>query len=154
MRLNKIIIDKMPLSIINEIYVSPNKIVQIEGHNVRTKDDRYLNFIKNGFKCVRCGLKGQYVKLECNSRNGYHLNVYGVDENGIEVLLTKDHIYPKSKGGLDNIKNYQVLCEVCNGKKSDNSPITLVQALREGKATKKSVEKAVKQHKPKALIGV
>ena len=76
------------------------------------------------------------------------------DKNGKAVLLTKDHIYPKSKGGLNNIKNYQVLCEKCNAIKSDNSPVTLVQALRKGYATKKSVERAVKLHKPKALIGV
>ena len=50
-------------------------------------------------------------------------------------MLTRDHIYPKSKGGLDNIKNYQVLCVKCNQKKADLSPITLRQALEEGNAT-------------------
>lgn len=80
--------------------------------------------------------------------------MYGIDEQGQEVMLTKDHIYPKSKGGLNNIKNYQVLCSRCNSKKSDNSPITLVQALNEGKATSHSVSNAVKRGNPKALVGV
>ncbi len=69
-------------------------------------------------------------------------------------MLTKDHIYPKSKGGLNNIRNYQVLCSTCNEKKSDESPMTLVQALREGKATRYSVRKAVERGCPKALVGV
>lgn len=92
--------------------------------------------------------------MECNKKLGNHFNVYGIDKEGDNVLLTKDHIYPKSKGGLDNIKNYQVLCEKCNLDKQDNSPMKLIEALRNGQATKKSVERAVKLHKPKALIGV
>ncbi len=151
---NKVILDRLPLSTIQEVYRKKNKKIEIQGYSIKVNDDRYLNFIKNGFKCAKCGLEGKYVKLECNCKHGNHLNVYGINEEGKEVLLTKDHIYPKSKGGLDNINNYQVLCEKCNINKKDNSPLTLVQALNEGKATKKSVENAVKEHRPKALIGV
>lgn len=151
---NKILIEKLPLSIIEDTYRKSEQRTKIEGYKVRTKDDRYLNFITNGFECSKCGLKGEYANLECNSQLGNHLNVYGTNKAGENILLTKDHIYPKSKGGLDDIKNYQVLCERCNNNKKDKSPITLVEALRSGKATKKSVEKAVKQGRPKALIGV
>lgn len=150
---NKVLIEKLPLSIIFDTYNNPNKRVRIGQYKVKTKDDRYLNFIKNGFECAICGIKGKYVNLECNNHMGNHLNVYAI-KNGDPILLTKDHIYPKSKGGIDNIKNYQVLCEYCNGNKSDNSPINLVTALRNGQATKKSVENAIKMHKPKVLIGV
>ena len=154
MRRNKVLIEKLPLSIIESTYKQEKVKIKIGGYKVQCKDDRYLNFIKNGFECAKCGIKGEYVNLECNSKLGNHLNVYGTNKNKEEVLLTKDHIYPKSKGGLDDIKNYQVLCERCNNNKKDISPIKLVEALRSGKATKKSVEKAVKMHKPKALIGV
>ena len=154
MNRNKILIEKLPLSIIEETYNAKTQKIKIGKYNVKTKDDRYLNFIKHGYKCVKCGIEGTYVNLECNCSLGNHLNLYGIDKNGKETLLTKDHIYPKSKGGLDNINNYQVLCENCNNEKSDNSPITLVEALRKGQATKKSVEKVIKLHKPKALIGV
>lgn len=144
---------KLPLSIINYVYNSPGKIVNVKGYKIFSKDDRYLNFIVNGTKCAKCGLEGRYCKLESRGR-GPHLNVYGIDEQGEEVILTKDHIYPKSKGGLNCINNYQVLCSKCNREKADNSPITLVQALNEGKATKYSVSNAVKRGRPKALVGV
>lgn len=150
---NEVLKEKLPLSIIQDVYDTKEKYIEIDGYKVKTKDDRYLNFIKNGFKCSKCGIEGKYVNLECNSQKGNHLNVYA-EKDRQPVLLTKDHIYLKSKGGLNNIKNYQVLCEKCNNKKSDNSPVTLVQALRQGYATKKSVEKAVKLHRPKALVGV
>lgn len=150
---NNVLKEKLPLSIIQETYQKEQKYTEIEGYKIKTKDDRYLNFIKHGFKCAKCGVEGKYVNLECCSNMGNHLNVYA-EKNGQAILLTKDHIYPKSKGGLDSIKNYQVLCERCNEEKSDKSPMTLVQALREGYATKKSVERVVKLHKPKALVGV
>lgn len=149
---NKILIEKLPLSIIADTYNTNAKYIKIQEYRVRTKDDRYLNFIQHGFMCARCGLGGEYANLETNY-TGNHLNVYG-EKEGQPILFTKDHIYPKSKGGLNNIKNYQVLCEECNSKKSDNSPMRLSLALQNGYATKKSVEKAVRTHRPKALIGV
>lgn len=45
---------------------------------------------------------------------GYHFNLYAIDKDGNEVLMTKDHILAKARGGKDRISNYQTCCKVCN----------------------------------------
>jgi hypothetical protein len=90
---------------------------------VRTNSERYATF-KKSLTCSCCGLKGQYFALEkAKNSKSYHFNLYGVDENGNEVLFTKDHIVPKSKGGENDVSNYQTMCEVCNFKKADTMEV-------------------------------
>ena len=95
----------------------------LAGHEVKMWSKRYENFKKNGIECVRCGIRGRYFCLERhgieNERNTWHFNLYAVDEDGGEILMTKDHIIPKSKGGSNSIKNFQPMCSLCNGKKAD-----------------------------------
>ena len=68
--------------------------------------------------CCKCGVEGRFFALERskteNPNRGYHFNLYGVDKDGNEVLMTKDHVVPKSKGGCDAIDNMQTMCKVCN----------------------------------------
>ena len=33
--------------------------------------------------------------------------------------MTKDHIIPKSKGGKNELSNYQTMCTYCNNEKAD-----------------------------------
>ena len=151
MNRNKIIYEKLPLEVIKEAQLNKShKQIEYEGYKISTKNPIYDLLVKSNFTCVECGKVANYCNLEFNKRFGYHYNAYTQDGE----LFTKDHIYPVSKGGLDKLKNYQLLCYRCNQKKRDNSPITLVTALREGYATKQSVEYAVRQGKPKALKGV
>lgn len=70
-------------------------------------------FINKGTSCVSCGDKGVYFK---KTKNSYHL--YTKDG----TLMTKDHIYPKSKGGRDNLYNLQPMCYKCNSDKADIIP--------------------------------
>lgn len=145
---------KIPLSIIEEVYNTKRSTIEINGRWIRTRDDRYQNFLEHGFGCSNCGLKGEYALLEYNTQYKWYLNVYGTNKDGKRVQLTKDHIYPKSKGGLNDIKNYQTLCEKCNQNKQDNSPITLRIALINGYATKNSIQRVIKQGRKNALVGV
>jgi len=74
-----------------------------------------------GVKCATCGIEGIYFYKE---RGGirdkiFHVNLYGVNDEGEEVLMTKDHIKPKSKGGMDHIDNMQTMCYICNSKKGN-----------------------------------
>jgi hypothetical protein len=78
-----------------------------------------------GITCNACGVEGKYFYLERNQNNpkdSYHLNLYGIDGDGDELVLTKDHIIPKSKGGDNNLSNYQTLCYPCNHEKADDHP--------------------------------
>jgi len=88
--------------------------------NVYFASDRYDVFAEKGCKCINCGIEGTYFALEGdlnNKQNRYHFNLYAINPEGKEVLMTKDHHYPKSKGGEDIISNYEPMCEICNSSK-------------------------------------
>lgn len=78
-----------------------------------------------GVDCIECGAKGAYFKMEKSYGpphiiySDWHLNLYAINEAGQEVLMTKDHRYPRSKGGSDELDNLDPMCTVCNHKKAD-----------------------------------
>ena len=89
---------------------------------VRMGSHRYQLFATKGIKCIKCGLEGRYFALERNRGSNpgkFHFNLYGIDKDGKEVMMTKDHIIPRSKGGGNKLQNYQPLCYYCNQKKMD-----------------------------------
>lgn len=99
-----------------------DKIQIVDNITVNMRSQRYQVFFKHGIDCVCCGLKGKYFWLEQNKyQQGmtYHFNLYGIDDDGNEVQLTKDHIIPKSKGGKNYVDNYQTMCDRCNMNKAD-----------------------------------
>ena len=60
-----------------------------------------------------CGLEAKFFRHENNNVNNpnvWHFNLYGVNNLGEEVMFTKDHIIPKSKGGKNHVSNYQTMC--------------------------------------------
>ncbi len=44
--------------------------------------------------------------------------------------LSKDHIHPKSRGGRNEITNYQVLCKFCNQKKANLTDYEVASTFR------------------------
>lgn len=72
--------------------------------------------------CVSCGCKAKFFAAETFTRSKdqsvKHANLYGVNDNGDEVLFTHDHIVARSLGGADDLSNSQVMCSPCNNKKS------------------------------------
>lgn len=94
--------------------------VNFDGHPIKMASHRYWTFLRKGLKCVTCGIEGQYFRKErhrVTEEGKYHFNLYAVDSEGDEVLITKDHVIPKSKGGRNHISNYQTMCIVCNMEK-------------------------------------
>jgi 5-methylcytosine-specific restriction endonuclease McrA len=76
-----------------------------------------LRTFKDNLQCVACGVIGSFfAKEKHKSDSKYHLNLYALVD-GKEILMTHDHIVPKSKGGSNDISNSQTMCCVCNGKK-------------------------------------
>jgi len=89
--------------------------VDIMGEKINPASDRYKVFFALGTRCIACGLEGTIWAMEKHGgAERYHLNLYGLDKDGKEVLLTKDHIIPKKHGGPNLLSNYQVLCKPCN----------------------------------------
>ena len=92
-----------------------------DGHEVKMWSLRYHVF-KKSLICSGCGITGQYFALERNKDDvspRFHFNLYAKTKNGDEVLITKDHVCPKSKGGSEYIDNMQTMCKVCNEIKTD-----------------------------------
>ena len=82
------------------------------GYSVNCCSHRYKLFAKNRV-CVSCGKEGTIMKLQYTSGSKFksaHFNLY--DDEG--MLFTKDHIQPKSHGGINRQSNYQTMCLACN----------------------------------------
>lgn len=98
------------------------KKVPIKGHLVNIGSLRLATFKRKGLKCAKCGIEGSYFALESPNGLNPHLNLYAVVSEHRHVLMTRDHIYPKSKGGSDGLDNSQTMCERCNVAKGNDIP--------------------------------
>ena len=69
-------------------------------------------------KCWACGAEATcfVVNKGRNDKLGSPtLDLFGTNAAGQLVLLTRDHIIPKSVGGSDTVANLRVGCSPCNG---------------------------------------
>ena len=110
----------------NDFLYKYNKSLQflyIHGENINMRMTKYKLFKNKGIRCVKCGIEGKYFALEWNRINPQsvrpHFNLYGIDLGGMETMMTIDNIVPTSKGGINNISNYQTMCRKCNLDKGD-----------------------------------
>lgn len=88
-------------------------------YKVYMRSSRFKLFSRSR-KCVCCGLVGKWMVLDlCKGHSRPHFNLYG-KRKGKLILFTRDHIVPKSKGGGNNLSNYQTMCVTCNGKKKND----------------------------------
>lgn len=97
--------------------------IEVDGFKVHPISLRYMTFYQKGTKCVCCGKEGVYFQLDpdsggVNADFRRHFNLYADDG----TLMTKDHIIPKSKGGLNKVSNMQTMCYPCNKAKGAAYP--------------------------------
>lgn len=74
---------------------------------------------RDSCECKKCREIPSYFALGKDINGYFHLDLYS-KKNNIPYMYTIDHVYPKSKGGQDEIGNFQLLCKICNEDKSDN----------------------------------
>ena len=97
------------------------------GYRVSMESLRYHVFAKS-LACENCGIVGNVMRLEYNDTDKNrtpdraHFNLYCVREGQEDVMMTKDHILPKSKGGKDNLDNLRNYCSPCNWERGDGRP--------------------------------
>jgi len=110
-----------------ELIKNTKKTVRIDDFLVDVNSQRLKLFIKNR-TCNNCNIVGKWFSLDINradlrsNKQGKtlikpHFNLYGIGDDGRLEMMTRDHIYPKSKGGTDTVDNYQCLCMSCNMRK-------------------------------------
>jgi 5-methylcytosine-specific restriction endonuclease McrA len=95
----------------------------VHGYMVKLNSLRLKTFSLHGTTCSCCGLQASYFAVERHQNTNqaldcYHLNLWGLDANGQEVMFTHDHTLARSLGGLDNITNTTTMCVNCNHQKS------------------------------------
>lgn len=108
-------------------------------------------------RCWSCGCEADRWIADRGKNNlqGHPvLNLYGVRDGAI-VLMNRDHIIPKSLGGVDDLANLRPACEVCNGGRGntltpeeiqfrkDNPHLVSQTRLNQGK---NNARKAIKRH--------
>lgn len=113
--------------VLKHVYIDSTKedLVEFDGDMMKMGSDRYKTFKYKGLECAgNCGLIGSFFAKEKfikqSNIESYHFNLYAIDKDGKDVMMTKDHIIPKIKGGKNHIDNYQPMCTICNGEKGSN----------------------------------
>jgi hypothetical protein len=114
-------IKQFALSDILPFIGEPYHIFRAKGQRYRVKmrDSRMMLFSESQF-CAACFVKGDHFWLEHSGCFPPHFNLYAINHCGHPVMLTLDHIIPRSRGGTKHPSNIQLLCTRCNQVKKNN----------------------------------
>ena len=74
-------------------------------------------FAYKGRECVVCGREGVLLLRTVGKRGDIHVDLYTDDF----VLMTVDHIIPRSISHDNTLQNKQPMCDPCNAHKSDKT---------------------------------
>lgn len=75
-------------------------------------------WLNNKRRVLKTKNGGSHTQIEWeNLVEQYNHRCLACGRHEPEIVLTRDHIIPISKGGTDNIENLQPLCKNCNSKK-------------------------------------
>ena len=96
---------------------------EYDGDMMKMGSQRYYTFAKS-LKCEFCSIEGSIMHKERGmgkngqpQKCGFHFNLYALNENNEEIMMTKDHVVARSRGGKDKLKNYVTCCKICNEEK-------------------------------------
>ena len=100
--------------------------INFHGDDMHMRSPNLLNFRLHGIVCVECGMRGAFFAKEQRDGNPKNnegdalcLDLYGFNRRGEEVMMTRDHIKPRAKGGTNHLYNIQPMCFTCNQAKAD-----------------------------------
>ncbi|MFR3656757.1 MAG: hypothetical protein ACLTWK_00555 [Eisenbergiella sp.] len=83
--------------------------ILLDGDYVRGNSLRFRTFFEKGCNCTKCGIEGKFFAKErykYNNGGSYHLELYAVDPDGNEIIMTK--------GIKDADGNRVPLCQKCH----------------------------------------
>lgn len=88
---------------------------------VQMNSIRYHLFARSPV-CACCGRVGTVMMLDVHGcmYSRAHFNLYCREGDKL-ILMTRDHIVPRSCGGTDMLDNLQTLCTDCNNAKGDKN---------------------------------
>jgi 5-methylcytosine-specific restriction endonuclease McrA len=99
-------------------YTDKDSRIELAGYEVKNATLRLRCFAVYGVVCYICGLEGKRFRFcRAGDQPGFHLNLYADGPDGVEVLMTHDHIIPRSAGGRDRLDNVRPCCAPCNFEK-------------------------------------
>lgn len=104
-------------------------LIQVGEQWYKIKLRKELEVFRRNPKCATCPRSGVQFLLFTRVSAQYskhfldkHLNIQLVSSD--LMMMNIDHIVPKSKGGSNELDNYQTMCFVCNTGKADFLPDT------------------------------